>query len=207
MKAAALGFRLASSCWVISLTGCVSTGRVVPDPPPPTSYSVAAADADRLWAAAEQTLRQQQFGIDRLDRRTGLMTTFPVGSQHWFEFWRRDVATTRDWAEASLNPIRRWVEVSVAPDAPTESSDVARLTVSVHKERLSTPDRQFNSSGAAYQYFGSSLPSTTGAVRVAPLDDRWLNQGRDTAMEARLLAAIIDQFRSAPLPAPPLSPN
>ena len=61
----------------------------------------------------------------------------------------------------------------------------------VHKERLSSLDRQFNSTGAAYQYFGESLPSTTGQSKVTAKDDRWIDCGRDPAMEDYLLRRIL----------------
>ena len=112
----------------------------------------------------------------------------PETSQHFFEFWRHDVETRRDSWEASLNPIRRWVEVTVARG---NDETWAGLSVVVHKERLSSPDRQFNSTGAAYQYFGDNLPSTTGLARVTAEDDRWLDLGRDPAMEDYLLRIIL----------------
>ncbi len=96
--------------------------------------------------------------------------------------------TTADFVEATLNSIRRWAEVTVAP---LEDAGGTRLTVSVHKERFSGPDRQFNSSGAAYQFFGYNLPSTAGVARVDPEGEHWIDAGRDPAMESYLLDAIL----------------
>lgn len=145
-------------------------------------------EMDRLWEAIQQTLRRHQFDLDRVDQRAGVVTTMPLPSKHFFEFWRHDVRTWYDLWEATLNPIRRRVEVTVSQD---EDQEWERLAVAVYKERLSSPDRQFNSTGAAYQYFGESLPSTTGLVRVTPQDDRWLAMDRDAAMEDYLLRAIL----------------
>jgi hypothetical protein len=152
------------------------------------SVTEPSEQADHLWEAVQETLRRGRFQIDRVDRAAGVVTTLPEASQHFFELWRHDVDTTRDAWEATLNPMRRWVEVSLtrADDGPW-----TQLAVVVHKERLSSPDRQFNSTGAAYQYFGDSLPSTTGAFRVTAADDRWLDCGRDPAMEDYLLRAIL----------------
>lgn len=145
-------------------------------------------EADQFWDAIQETLRRYRFQLDRVDRRAGVITTMPVASQHFLEFWRHDVDTRDDLWEATLNPMRRWVELSVA-----RGSDNAwqQLSIVVHKERLSSPDRQFNSTGAAYQYFGDSLPSTTGLIRVTAEHDQWLDQGRDPAMEDRLLRDIL----------------
>ncbi len=160
-----------------------TTTRAIPE-------AETADHADRVWNAVHETLRRQGFRLDRVDRGAGIVTTFPVTSQHFFEIWRRDVNTTPDFWESSLNPMRRWVEVRL--EANNDSS-WKQIAVVVHKERLSSPDRQFNSTGAAFKYFGEDLPSTTGKPRVTLEDNRWLDRGRDSAMEEFLLGAILDR--------------
>lgn len=159
-----------------------------------SSQAVAIADrspqADLLWEAAQETLRHHRFRLDRVDRRAAVITTLPETSQSLVEFWRHDVDTTPDLWEATLNPLRRWVKVSLLRGDEDMWNELA---LEVHKERLSSPDRQFNSTGAAYQYFGDSLPSTTGMVHVTPQDDVWLDLGRDRAMEEYLLRAILER--------------
>ena len=146
------------------------------------SISIAnrSPEAAQLWEAAMDTLRRHRFRLDRVDRRSGVITTRPLTSQHLLEFWRHDVETWNDLWESTLNPLRRRVQVSIEHDENGVWSSVA---VAVHKERLSSPDRQFNSTGAVYQYFGNNLPSTTGKVRVTAEDDRWIGEGFDPAME------------------------
>lgn len=114
----------------------------------------------------------------------------PEISQHFFEFWRHDVCTSHDFWEATLNPIRRWVEVTVTHG---DDDSWKEVHVVVHKERLSSPDRQFNTTGAAYQYFGGKLPSTTGLIRVTKEYDRWLDLGRDYALEDYLLRRLLER--------------
>lgn len=153
--------------------------------------------ADQLWEAIHDVLRRHGFTLDRVDRRAGVVTTLPETSQQFFEFWRHDVDTWRDAWEATLNPIRRWVEVTLAREGDQTWGELA---VVVHKERLSSPDRQFNSTGAAYQYFGDSLPSTTGLARATADYDRWLDLGRDPAMEDYLIEAILTRADAADSP-------
>lgn len=168
----------------------------------PVSVTEPSEQADQLWEAVQETLRRSRFQLDRVDRQAGVITTMPVGSQHYFEFWRHDVDTSYDAWEATLNPMRRWVEVSLvrAGDGPW-----TQIAVVVHKERLSSPDRQYNNSGAAYQFFGSSLPSTMGSSRVTATEDRWHDCGRDPAMEDYLLRRILTRcpalVSSTPAPA------
>lgn len=180
-------------CWAIVLGGAtlVGCGQPVRNgfvSVHPVALHKSAGRTERIWEAVEGTLRQHRFQLDRVDRRAGVVTTLPVTSQYFFEFWRHDVATRYDFWEATINPIRRWVEVRLRQEG---HQGTAMLEVVVHKERLSSPDRQFNSTGAAYQYFGDRLPSTTGLVRVTQEDDRWLDMGRDPAVENLLLRAIL----------------
>jgi len=151
--------------------------------------SVAGAANSPEWEAIQDALRRRHYRLDRVDEVAGVITTMPEASQHWFEFWRKDVATFKDFCEASLDPLRRWIEITVNKD---DQGKYRTFSVVVHKERLSAPDRQFNNSTAVYQFFAESLPSTTGAARVTIQDNRWIDQGRDPAMEnylARKLAA------------------
>lgn len=174
---------------MISTTaGCLSTQRADYQSSRPVSVANTSEQGDRLWESVQETLRRHQFRLDRVDRRAGVIITLPATSKHFFEFWRHDVDTWRDLCESTLNPLRRWVEVTVERG---DDNAWNRLSVVVHKERLSSPDRQFNSTGAAYQYFGDSLPSTTGLVRVTAEHDAWLDIGRDPALEDHLLRGIL----------------
>ena len=166
-------------------------------PTGPTSWQFDQEETiarDQLFRAAAQTLRRQQFRLDRVDRRAGVITTYAKTSQHFFEWWRHDVASAYDWIDATVNPVRRRVELAIshAEDRPHQPT----IRVTVYKERLSAPDRQFNDAGAAYQFFGFSLPATTGQPVITPDDERWVARGRDGLMEQYLLDEIISQARS-----------
>lgn len=165
--------------------GCLRPFQAHDSDDPPATRAVATQDSDCLWEAVQESLRRGGYRLDRVDREAGIVTTMPETSQHFFEVWRRDVNTREDFWEGSLNSIRRWVEVNV--------SGASEVSVVVHKERLSSLDRQFNSTGAAYQYFGENLPSTTGKVKVTAEDDHWIDRGRDPAMERYVLDAILER--------------
>jgi hypothetical protein len=154
------------------------------------SLADGSDEADRLWESVQETLRTHLYRLDRVDRREGVITTLPEPSQHFFEFWRHDVDTRPDFWEATLDPLRRWVEVAVSR---SDDNTWTELAVTVHKERLSSHDRQFNSTGAAYQYFGDSLPSTTGLAQATVEHEAWLDAGRDPAMEEYFLRKILER--------------
>ncbi|GJM26151.1 MAG: hypothetical protein DHS20C16_25660 [Phycisphaerae bacterium] len=140
-----------------------------------------------LLETCEDVLRDQGFRIDRVDRRAGVVTTYPETSKHFFEVWRKDVATSYDFWEASLNTIRRSVEIQAEPDL---AKGETRMTLKVKRERFSAPDRQFNNSIAAFQFYGDALPSVSTGERVTRADVEWIEDGRDLAMEELLINKI-----------------
>lgn len=178
--------------FALAVAGCSHSRRTAAAEQKAADPGPAASDSDKVWKAALESVRRFGFQPDRVDRRAGVITTLPEGSKHLLEFWRRDVATAWDLFESTTNPIRRWVEITFPPGASEGAvADVsAAPKIVVYKQRLSAPDRQFNSSGAAYQFFGNSLPSTTGAVKVTAEDDRWLPFGEDAALAGRLQQQI-----------------
>ncbi len=170
--------------------GCRSAGPATG----PSTRSILVADrsarGDALWEVTKDVLRGHGYRIDRVDRRAGVITTWPCTSQQVFEFWRNDVCTTADQWEATINPIRRWIEVRFTKD---DAGAWRSVSVIAHKERFSSPDRQFNSTGAAYQVFGNQLPVAGGAANASPDDDRWLDVGRDRVMERCIAQRIMDR--------------
>ncbi len=177
-----LAVAMSSACLGPRRDDYVSTRRI--------ALSEPARQSDALWEAIQETLRRGRFRLDRVDRHTGVVTTMPETSQQFFEFWRHDVDTREDLWESTLNLIRRRVRVNMVR---ADDGRSAELDVAVFRERLSSPDRQFNSTGSAFRFFGERLPSTTGAAKVTAADDRWLELGRDPAMEDYLLRSILER--------------
>ncbi len=164
------------------------------------SLAKGSVESDALWIAIQDTLRQNRFRLDQVDRREGVITTMSVSSQHWFEFWRHDVNSRPDLWESTVNPMRRWVQARVTRNSQGEDSE---LTISVYKQRFSSPDRQFNYSAAAYEFFGLSLPATTGDAIITDDRNQWLDVGQDPAMEDYLLHKTLERMRTDhPKPSP-----
>jgi len=136
------------------------------------------------------------YRFDRVDRQAGVITTMPEISQQLFEFWRHDVDTSKDLWESAINPIRRLLAINMQSNQ--DEPGQMKLEVTVNKQRISSLDRQFNSTGAAYQYFGTELPATTGEPFVAATDEHWIDLGRDPAMEDYLLRQILKRAEVVP---------
>ena len=165
------------------------------EPTTPVDYTTQVftlADEEQaasFWETCQDVLRQNRFALDRVDRPAGIITTFPTTSQQFFEFWRHDVNTAYDLADASLSTLRRQARVEVAPAG--DDADKVRVSVTVRVERLSAPERQFNHSATVLQYFGDELPGESGQQRLTRADDYWIDLGRDGAMERYLLDRIV----------------
>src|SRR5690606_20422297 len=69
----------------------------------PASATVTSHDFDALWEAARSTARSYLFQIDRVDPRSGVMTTEPMVSAQWHEPWRREIRTVQDSINSSLS--------------------------------------------------------------------------------------------------------
>jgi hypothetical protein len=171
--------------------GCASVPQPGEEPRRRWAFDATDARADALWESAQEVLRREHLTLDRVDRRAGTITTRPEISKQFFEFWRHDAITARDVLESSLNPIRREVRVDINPDPEGEG---VVMEIEVRKRRLSCEDRQFNNAGAAYQFFGSSLPTTLGREPRPATEDLWLDEGADPAFGHYLIERIATRF-------------
>lgn len=142
----------------------------------------------KTWNAAIDVLRKHRFRIDQTDRRSGSITTHPVGSQHFFEFWRDDVVTPGDYWEATVCSIRRRVAVKIGRD---EGS--VPVSVIVRKERLSAPERQLTNSSDAALFLSQDLPGTEPSGSSGSQGPLWQQFGRDSALENRLRELVLEE--------------
>src|SRR4051812_47184566 len=75
----------------------------------PAPATVQYADFDKLWDTCEQTARDFLYSIDRTDYRAGVLTTKPLTSSIFWEFWRPDVRTIEDSEQSTLAATRRTI--------------------------------------------------------------------------------------------------
>lgn len=222
-------------CTTVALLVLAGCQRPIPPTEPTQARLVLAdeAESDRAWEACQAVLRDYRFRLDRVDRRAGIITTLPETSQSFFEFWRHDVDTPFDFAEATLRTVRRtavveWVadesgnnafgnnafgdnafgDKAFGDNAPADHAiDLATMgnngdqtpvmRVAVLRETFATPERQFNSTAASLRVFGTSLPGVRGEPFLLDSNDYWIADGRDGAMEARLLQEMLRRTGAA----------
>ncbi|MBC8107125.1 MAG: hypothetical protein H7Z14_11085 [Anaerolineae bacterium] len=164
------------------------------------ALSVSARDFDRLWSAAQDTARDFGFTVDRMDYRAGLMTTLPLTSGQWFEFWRSDIRSVDDLAESSTATIRRTIrfEFVAAPDG------AFKVFPKVLVERQSITEQRITSVVNYQGVFRRPVRTRERPQGTRESDEGvmlparyWYPTGRDQALEAALIDALKKKTRKS----------
>ena len=153
----------------------------------PATSSVDAADFNKLWLDCQETAHHYGFILDRLDQRSGLITTQPLVSKQFFEFWRNDVVTADDLEKSSLATYRRTLRFQIArydgggyhaePYVLIERYVRAEktITASVYLRQAFRSDKNRAPVGTPESDRGIYLPK-----------QYWYPTGRDTALETEV---------------------
>jgi hypothetical protein len=125
----------------------------------------------------------------------GRLDTFPEVGSTLFEPWRGDSASPEEQLESTLQSIRRYAQVKVAPDRGGYW-----VNVEVFKELEDVIQPAHSTAGAATFRNDSSLARVTNPVGDQDINQGWIPEGRDAALEQRILTQL--QSRLAPSPRP-----
>jgi len=169
--------------------GCVGQKQAYPPAGPLRLEGVSRTETMR---AAEHTLGEMHFTIEKLDAEQGIIRTEPLRGAQAFEFWRRDNVGLHNTAEANLHTIRRAVELRI-----TEEQGRLFVDCSVRVQRLSLPENDVASVSQAYQMHSAST-STVQRLRLTPQQRQgmaWIDLGQDGRLAARILDAIARRVR------------
>ena len=113
-------------CGAGALCGCVKYTKPVAAAP---KLTPAQKNFVALWQGSLDVLRDYGFTVDRQDRREGLITTRPLVGRQWFEFWRKDAATSYDVLEGSLQTVYRTALVRIRVTDPNTDNYQAGVEV------------------------------------------------------------------------------
>ncbi|MHC4335948.1 MAG: hypothetical protein ACYSUV_19695 [Planctomycetota bacterium] len=154
------------------LVGCAQTQRRE------TIKQVCLADANQaaLMEAAQNTLGEMLFVIDKADAQHGYIRTQPLSGAQSFEFWRSDNAGSFNWAEANLHSVRRTAELNVS-----QEDDKLYIGCEVRVQRLSLPEQEITSTARAYMMFSKST-SRMQSLELGPGQRKqagWIDLGRN----------------------------
>jgi hypothetical protein len=183
---------------------------------PPSPARTGAVHFDAAWDAAVAVLWEYGFTVDRMDRRSGLITTAPLTGKYLGEFWRHDAATNRDVWEGTTQTIYRQATVHLVPVGATTASASGPATyptsrpspdtpfvarVEIHVSRSDRPLRQIESTGDAQRMFlkPQSADLEEAAVHKEELARKReepnynVDLGRDAKLEAIIEGKINDR--------------
>ncbi len=159
------------------------------------------ADHQRAWEAVVDVV-DDYFKIEREEPvrligttlTVGRLDTFPQGSPTVLEPWRLDAAGRYEITENTLQSMRRQAIVRVMPGERGFWIDVA---VFKELEDVARPYRA--TAGAATLRYDESLDRLDDSVSEQEVKRGWIPQGRDTALEQRIIADLQARCGSVPV--------
>ncbi len=166
---------------------------------PPAEYGPVQADVitseetdfEAMWDTVLRVLQRYDFRPDRQDRREGVITTLPITSRQWFEFWRDDAIGLYQMTEASLHTIQRQAVIKIRR---RPEPGRYRVIVRVDVFRYSVPERQVTTPSGALAMFDAKMPSEQGDLPGRGEAAHWVRVGRDPEMEGMLLRRILSHY-------------
>jgi hypothetical protein len=154
-----------------------------------SEFLLVTGDPDYIWQACQEQLKKRGFRLDQVDRRRGIIRSFPQVSKQWFEFWCQDVVTNEDLLESSLHTLRRIIHFEMATADKGQYSLQCRVGV----ERLSSERQIVSGRVRAWEILGrtvGNLPPLAGGESYSTGADQWLPIGEDHALESSILQSI-----------------
>ena len=163
---------------------------------------VPVADPECVWENLVDVV-DDYFQIERESpvRRVGnvltegRLDTFPAVGSTLFEPWRRDSAGPYEKLESTLQSIRRRAVVRVAPGQGGYWVDVA-----VFKELEDAARPAYATAGDATFRNDASLVRVANPVGEQEVHEGWIPQGRDAALEQRILKQILSRTGAGSAP-------
>jgi hypothetical protein len=145
----------------------------------------------QVMQAAERTLGEMHFVIEKLDAGQGVIRTEPLRGAQAFEFWRSDNVGLHNTAEANLHTIRRSVELRIR-----EEQGQVCVDCNVPVQRLSLPENKVASVSQAYQMHSAST-ATVQRLQLSPQQRRgmtWIDMDQDSPLATRILDLIAQKI-------------
>jgi hypothetical protein len=183
--------------------GCAAPPRGVAVALRANPMHVPATSADYVFDATVDVI-DDYFTIDREQRiqvegeivTEGRIDTFPEVGSTLLEPWRADSANGLERLHATLQSIRRRAVARVIP-----TGDGFLVDVAVFKELEDLPRPERATAGAATLRHDGSLERFTDPVAGGqPFQLGWIPQGRDIALEQRILAGVEQRLAMPPRP-------
>jgi len=146
--------------------------------------------------AAEMVLGKMGFAISKSDFESGYISTLPLRTGQFFEFWRNDAVGEFNSAESNLHCIRRTVVIDV-----TKEAEQLCVGCDVSVERLSLSQGSSGSRSEAYDKFPDSRSLQSFSLKSIGEDLResrgaeWIDLGEDAELSRAILKQIKEKIK------------
>ena len=164
---------------------------------------ISGTDSDLVWETVVDVL-DDYFRIETELRPTGdcvtegVLRTHPLVGATLLEPWHADSANAYERLESTLQTIRRFSVVHVRPVQGGFWIDVA---VFKELENAARPLRS-TTSAATLMHYDTSLTQVVDPVAAQETHRGWIPQGRDPALEQRILGQLQWRFAGHGTPRP-----
>lgn len=174
----------AATLCLISLTGCITSGR---SPAPAyNAVQISADQRDLVWEQAVDCLNRYHFVVARESKLEGVIETQYRTGANLLELWHPDSVGFENRLESTLQSIRRRVFVTMQSSQP----GIVTVSVRVDKEIEDVPGLAANYEGGATFPEARPLDRDLNQVVGQTGPSRWIYLGRDADLERVLLAEI-----------------
>ena len=175
------------------------------DPVGSASFRIPGAEYDLYYEAAKDVLGDQQFDLERVDARAGVLTTRPVASAGWATPWIRHASTMGQSTNDLIQRNRRIAtvrfqrvsdETNVSSQVDPVASDLRdfdgtiEVSVNVIIEQVYRSGRRLSPTSIRLTTFASDPRDE--AIGAAQLRTRTV--GTDAALSARIADEMIDRL-------------
>jgi hypothetical protein len=192
--------------WMCCVAGC-SSGTTWTAPTQPSNtilldnpLLVPPGDPEHVWETIVQVIGdyfrvKEEIPIRQIgDTFTeGRLDTYPLVGSTIFEPWAHDTANSYERIESTLQTIRRTAVVRVVP-----GQGGFLVQVSVFKYLEDLPQPAMATAGPAAFHYDGSTPRIINPVGEQEITHSWIEQGRDPALEQRLLGQMYYRFFGGP---------
>ncbi len=199
---------LATGLLLATVSGCApSSSWTAPPGVPVTVFHdnptlLPVADAECAWETVVDVV-DDYFKIEREEPvrivgdilTEGRLDTYPKVAATILEPWHADSVGRQARIESTLQSIRRRAVVRVMPAEGGYWVDVA-----VFKELEDVRRPEHATAGAATLRYDGSLTRVVNPVGEQQINQGWIPQGRDTALEQRILGHLLARSGQAGLP-------
>jgi hypothetical protein len=164
---------------------------------------VPPGEAEQVWETVVQVV-DDYFRIEKEspirpigDTFTeGQLRTFPLVGATIFEPWAHDTANSYERIESTLQTMRRTAVVRVTPAPPGQPGFLIQVSVFKELEDLAQP--ALATAGPAAFHYDGTTPRVINPTDEQEITRGWIPQGRDPALEQRLLGQMYYRFYGGP---------